>query len=130
MVCLFSLHGTAYTNLPHVIEDANKAYVLEAFHCGPGALEVPGFVTSFFLKHSKVAGLYSSCSSCQMTQKTQNKTASPAAQEEAAFLLPSNSFILIFCNAWFPDSKNVNKTCLFCSFYFQCKLEKRNHNAS
>lgn len=75
MVCLSSRHGIAYTNLPHVTEDANKACLPEEFHGGSRALEVPVLVASFFLRHSKVAGLYSSCSSCQMIQKTQNKTA-------------------------------------------------------
>lgn len=130
MAHLFSLHGKAYTNLPLAYEAANKADLLETFYCRPGALEAPVFVASFFLRHSKVAGLYSSCSSCQMTQKAKTKQLSSATHREVAFLLPPRSFILIFCNVWFPDSKSVNETCLFYGFYSPGQIGKRNHNAS
>lgn len=58
-------------------------------------------------------------------KRPKTKQLSTAAQEESAFLLPSNSFILIFCNVWFPDSKNVYKTRLFCSFYSPKQIGKK-----
>lgn len=107
----------------YVIEDANKAYLLESFHWGQ-VTEVPGFVTSFFLKHSKVAGLYSNCSSCLNDSKDPNKTAFYSSTRRICLSPAFQFFILIFCNVAL-DSKNVYKTRSFCSFYSPKQIGKK-----
>lgn len=125
MVCLFSLHGTAYTNLSHVIEDANKAYLLESFHRGPGDLKSQDLLPASFWNIARWLVYILIVLAAKWLKRPKTKQLSTAAQEESAFLLPSNSFILIFCNVWFPDSKNVYKTRLFCSFYSPKQIGKK-----